>query len=194
MLPDASAASYDAGHDPRLAEALVNSREAASIAAIAREVRAAIYAGEYQPDDRLPTRAELAKLRGVSAESITIVMRMLAAEGLVSSEQGRGTFVLARRCYRVQVSASGGIPDDAGQSAMEALRAAIEAEPAASGLRYEVSMTTGRLAVAMTIETGGLSQAVAVAVTILRDSLSGYGWDLADATVRAEPAPQNAQD
>lgn len=187
MLPEANPASYDAGHDPRLAEALMNSREVASIAAIAREVRAAIYAGTYAPGDQLPTRAKLAKEKGVSAESVSIVMRMLASEGLVSLEQGRGTFVLPRHRYSVQVTSPGSLPVDPGHD-VAALYAAADGEPAASGLHYEVSLTTGLLTVAMTIETGGLPQAVAVAVAVLRDSLGRHGWDLAGASVEARPA------
>ena len=194
MLPDAAADPYDVGHDPRLADALVNSREIASITAIAQEVRTAIYGGEYAPGDQLPTRAQLAKVKGVSAESISVVMRMLASEGLVSLEQGRGTFVLPRQRYRVEVAVSRAgavVPKPVFRAASGRLAAAVKDELAASGL--EIGGIPGIappvLAAAVTIEAGGLAQAVALALGLTRSALAEDGsWDLAGASVEARPA------
>ena len=187
MLPEEAASRYHAGHDPRLAEALVNSREAASIAAIFREVRAAIYAGEHSPGDRLPTRAKLAAAKGVSPESISIVMRMLAAEGIVSSEQGRGTFVLERRRFRVQVDVARSAGTPVPGSSPVLLSAALDAEPAASEL--QAVERDGALAVSVAIETGGIPVAVSIAVGLVEDALrKDGGWDLAGASVTARPA------
>lgn len=187
VLPEDAASRYHAGHDPRLAEALVNNREAASISAIFREVRAAIYAGEYQAGAQLPTRAEFARRKKVSAESITIVMRMLAAEGIVSSEQGRGTFVLPRRQFRVSAAigrTEGSVP----AGVVAPLQRAQEAEPAASSLTVDEHAVSS-LSVSVTIETGSLAQAVTLAMAVFEDALRpGGGWDLSGASVSARPA------
>lgn len=187
MLPEEAASHYHAGNDPRLAEALVNNREAASIAAIFREVREAIYKGEYQPEQQLPTRVELGRRKKVSAESITIVMRMLAAEGLVSSEQGRGTFVLPRHRFRVAVTVErteGNVP----AGVVAPLERAQKAEAAASSLTVD-EHTASHLTVSMSIETGRLAQAVTLALSVVDDALRpGGGWDLAGASVTARPA------
>ena len=180
MLPEMGTSRYHAGHDPRLAEALVNDREAAWIAAIFREVRSAIYAGEYEAGDRLPTRAELARLKGVSAESIGIVMRMLAAEGLVSSEQGRGTFALSRRRFpgpRDHRDEGRALRADPA-AALAALATAIEAEPAASAPTAGEGLRVCELTVSLLVETGGLPQAVSLAMTVIEEALRRGGWDL----------------
>ena len=188
MLPEEAAARYHAGNDPRLAEALVNNREAASIAAIYREVRAAIYAGEYEPGDRLPTRAALAKQKQVSPESITIVMRMLAAERLVSSEQGRGTFAVARRRFAVRVSLQRVARDGASPAELTAaIAAAAGDEPAASPPEYDVAPPY--FAATMAIETGGFSQAVSIGEAIAEEALRRVGgWEIEAASVTAGPA------
>jgi hypothetical protein len=189
VLPEMGTSRYHAGHDPRLAEALVNDREAASIAAIFREVRSAIYAGEYEAGDRLPTRAQLATLKGVSAESIGIVMRMLAAEGLVSSEQGRGTFALSRRRFRVRViigTKDGSRADPA--AALAAIASAVEAEPAASAPEAGEGFRVSEVAVSLLVETGGLPQAVSLTMALIEEALRRGGWDIAGASVTARPA------
>jgi len=186
---------YDvAGDDPRLAEALVTPREAASIAAIAAEVRAAIFSGAYPVGAQLPTRARLAADKGVSAESISVVMRMLAAEGLLSLEQGRGTFVLPRRRYHVTVLVPrSGAPATAseGQRLLTALEASAAKEPAVRGdLLPETS--DDEITVSMVVESAGPPQAVTIAYAVARNARSPHwdwdGWDLSAASVTARPA------
>jgi GntR family phosphonate transport system transcriptional regulator len=172
----------------------VTPREAASITAIAREVRAEIYAGKWEPGGKMPTRVDLADRKKVSAESIGVVMRMLASEGLVSLEQGRGTYVLPRRRYRAEI----GVPAAGGRQAEKHRKgaagrflAAASAEPAASAA--DALYTPGAaLTASLTIETGGPAQAVTLALGIARAAIGGgedsrEAWDLDGASVRAEP-------
>ena len=52
-----------------------------------------ILAGEWAPGARLPTESELQEQWGVSRSVVREAMKILASQGLVSVEQGRGTFV-----------------------------------------------------------------------------------------------------
>lgn len=194
MLPADPLDLYDVGHDPRLAGASVTPREAASIAAIAAEVRAAIYSGAYPVGSQMPTRVKLASDKGVSAESAGIVMRMLAGEGLVSLEQGRGTYVLPRRRFTVRVRIrrpdGGVIPAKARAAASRLLGKAAREEPAVSGL--ETGDLASAVDVSAVVETGGLAQAVTLTLKLVRGALRGEEgkpaeWDLDGASVEAAP-------
>ena len=52
--------------------------------------------GTLDPGDRLPSVREFADVAGVNVNTARAVYSRLESEGLVSSEQGRGTFVAAR--------------------------------------------------------------------------------------------------
>lgn len=62
-----------------------------------REIRAALEQdmtdGVLEPGSRLPTEGELAQLYGTGRHSVRRAVAELAREGLLSVEQGRGTFV-----------------------------------------------------------------------------------------------------
>lgn len=60
---------------------------------IARIVGDRIVAGEYGPGDRLPTERQFAAEFGVSVMTLRRSLKVLIERGLVSAEQGRGTFV-----------------------------------------------------------------------------------------------------
>jgi len=60
---------------------------------VAGTVREAILDGQWQPGKALPTEPELAKAFGVSRAVIRDATRMLAAQGLVYAQHGRGVFV-----------------------------------------------------------------------------------------------------
>ena len=64
---------------------------------LAWRVRALIVSGRLGPGDRLPGVRELGAGMGVNANTARAVYRRLEAEGLVTSRQGQGTFVAARR-------------------------------------------------------------------------------------------------
>src|ERR687885_2236084 len=55
-----------------------------------------ITSGELPPGTKLPAHTELAQQFGVAPLTMRMVLGRLAERGLVSLEQGRGTFVRAR--------------------------------------------------------------------------------------------------
>lgn len=66
-------------------------------------IAARIYANQYRQGDRLPTEPELATEFGAGRHSVRRAMAALAIEGLLSIEQGRGSFVrrLPQVHYRI---------------------------------------------------------------------------------------------
>src|SRR5215210_6364239 len=58
-------------------------------------LRRSIADGELPPGTKLPAHTELAQQYGVAPLTMRMVLGRLAARGLVSLEQGRGTFVRA---------------------------------------------------------------------------------------------------
>jgi DNA-binding FadR family transcriptional regulator len=60
---------------------------------VAGTIREAILDGQWQPGEALPTEPELAEAFGVSRAVIRDATRMLAAQGLVMAQHGRGVFV-----------------------------------------------------------------------------------------------------
>lgn len=61
--------------------------------AVAEHLRRRIAAGEFQPGDQLPSGKELARTYQVAPNTVLNAIRALRDAGLVSSQQGRGTFV-----------------------------------------------------------------------------------------------------
>jgi GntR family transcriptional regulator len=62
---------------------------------VARGVRERIVSGEYRAGDRLPSEAELCAMYGVSRMTARRAVTLLAKDGVVFTENGRGTFVKA---------------------------------------------------------------------------------------------------
>src|SRR3954453_20538738 len=60
---------------------------------LAWKLRAAVAAGRLRPGDRLPAVRELAAAAGVNVNTARAVYARLAQQGVLVSEQGRGTFV-----------------------------------------------------------------------------------------------------
>ncbi len=60
---------------------------------LAWKLRRLVETGELGPGDRLPSVREAATAAGVNVNTVRAVYGRLEQEGLVSSEQGRGTFV-----------------------------------------------------------------------------------------------------
>lgn len=62
---------------------------------LVRRLTESIQAGELRPGDRLPTESELVRSHGVSRTVVREAMSRLNAQGLVETQHGRGSFVLA---------------------------------------------------------------------------------------------------
>lgn len=60
---------------------------------VANQIRKQIKSGMLTVGEKLPVEAELVKMFGVGRSSVREAVRLLANEGLLSIEQGRGTFV-----------------------------------------------------------------------------------------------------
>jgi DNA-binding transcriptional regulator YhcF (GntR family) len=65
-------------------------------AQLAGRIRAAVQSGALVPGARVPSVRELADVAGVNVNTARAVYARLESEGVVRSEQGRGTFVTAR--------------------------------------------------------------------------------------------------
>lgn len=62
-------------------------------AQLVRILMGQIAAGEFRPGDRLPSEAQLCERYGVSPMTVRRVINILVDKGVVTAEQGRGTFV-----------------------------------------------------------------------------------------------------
>jgi GntR family transcriptional regulator len=62
-------------------------------AQLARILLRQVATGEFRPGDRLPSEAQLCERYGVSPMTVRRVVNILADQGVVIAEQGRGTFV-----------------------------------------------------------------------------------------------------
>jgi GntR family transcriptional regulator/MocR family aminotransferase len=85
---------------PRPPLAIALEREAAAAPVyrqIAEQIRAAVDAGRLEGGGRLPTIRALAADLGVHRDTVSLAYEALAAEGVVESHVGRGTFVRGRR-------------------------------------------------------------------------------------------------
>jgi len=69
--------------------------EVSAAAQIIEQVRQRIANGELQPGDQLPTVRQLASDLRVNFNTIARAYRMLDEAGLISTQRGRGTYVLS---------------------------------------------------------------------------------------------------
>jgi GntR family transcriptional regulator len=60
---------------------------------VKRKIESLISSGQWDKGRRLPTERALATELGVSRNTVSLAYRQLEAEGLITSRQGRGTFV-----------------------------------------------------------------------------------------------------
>lgn len=177
---------------------MMTPREAASAVQVAAEVRAKILAGEYDATGRAPSRAELAakqpKGYGISLANASVVLRMLAAEGWVTLDQGRGSFLRPRRLFQVdaEIGRPADVPRRPGESsALEAaVKAAARADPAVRG----AGAATNAAAASVSLDVIAVSPARAADIaeglvwSVDDDTWSWDGWDLPGASVTARPA------
>jgi len=86
-------------------------------------LRAAIRSGQYKPGDRLPTQRELAERHNVAPMTVQSAFRVLRAEGLITAQQGRGSYVRSD----VPINTPEGNDDQPTASAVLAVLERIEA-------------------------------------------------------------------
>jgi GntR family transcriptional regulator len=76
-------------------------------AQLAQILRQAVAAGYFHPGDKLPSESELVRHFEVSSMTVRRVINILADQGLVSTSQGKGTFVrqieLGEATFNLQV-------------------------------------------------------------------------------------------
>jgi GntR family transcriptional regulator len=73
---------------------------------IGRQVTALVDRGRLRPGDQLPTVRALASELGVNFNTVARAYRRLDAAGVISTQHGRGTYVLDRRRRRRRRSAA----------------------------------------------------------------------------------------
>jgi DNA-binding GntR family transcriptional regulator len=170
-------------------------REAASAVSVATQVRVKILAGEYDAKGRAPSRADMARDYKISLANASVVLRMLAAEGWITLDQGRGSFLRPRRLFRVDVAVARPAGATRRDGEEEALLAAIEAaEPASPAVAGLSSAGAGDDTVVICLDVIAVSPARAAEIaedviwSARGDAWSWDGWDLAGASVSARPA------
>jgi GntR family transcriptional regulator len=150
---------------------------------VAAMLRTDIYAGKYGPGDALPSGDRLAGQLDIRPPTLQRVFDILRREGLVRTEQGRGTFVCERHAYRAVVTAElpgRAAPRGGSRAITRALAQAEKGEPAISGLDFAVDPESGIWAWSMTVEAADTGPAAAVALATVRTAGLGgqLGWNL----------------
>lgn len=74
---------------------------------LASLLREQINSGELAPGNRLPTESELSKRHTTSRNTVRLALDVLRNEGLVTSQQGRGSFVRSEPPMRYYASLTG---------------------------------------------------------------------------------------
>lgn len=101
---------------------------------VAADLREKIASGRFSPGDQLPSERDLVDTYGVSRPTVRDAVNLLRAEGLVTSEHGRGVFVRPpasiRRIARSRLS----------REARERDRGAFLADAAAQGFTPSTSV------------------------------------------------------
>jgi DNA-binding transcriptional regulator YhcF (GntR family) len=144
---------------------------------IANQLRAAILTRKLQPGEKLPSQPDLASRYGVARETVKAALRILAADRLIVSRQGSGTFVRAQTerpvGLRPHIEGAFGEPhvsiDFAGFSG-ETLRNTLSEvfdkvragrlTPESISVRIMVTDTSGPLALPVRADTGADDPAV----------------------------------
>lgn len=163
--------------------------EPATVRRVAELLRQAILRGEYRPGEQLPSRTALAEEHGVSPESAGLALRALRDEGLVSLEQGRGTYVRPLRVYEVEVTVAcrAARPEAAARRLERALGKAARAEPSVRWLAL-AEAANGRAMVTARAGASGQAAAVGAVLRALREAGGGdWDWDGAAGRFRESP-------
>lgn len=112
---------------------------------IADKIRHGIAAGDFPSEGRLPPETELAVLFGVNRHTVRAAIAALVSEGVLRAEQGRGTFVEARRRLSYPITArtrfSEGLRGQARERRGHLLDKAVE--PAAQAVADALALPPG---------------------------------------------------
>ena len=71
--------------------------ETAKYEYIANQLKHSIISGTLHPGDKLPSEAEICHLYGVSRSSARGAISALAAQGLIETKKGKGSFVCTQQ-------------------------------------------------------------------------------------------------
>lgn len=175
---------YDVDDITYVAGDLMAAGEPSSIAGVAAAIRSDVYSGRWAPGEQMPTREQLAAVHGVSAESAGVALRMLRAEGLVSLEQGRGTFVCRLSDYRVEIVAEA--PAESARADSRALAAVRSSDPSVRRLRCEDK--SGLRHWLMILRAADAGRAAVAGLAIARSTAGAGPLDFTRASVSAEIA------
>jgi len=102
---------------------------------IAGQLRDAIYRGDLAPGTRLPSEQELMDQHGVSRNTIRLALGALTNEGLITSSQGRGSFVRERAPLRFFASRT-----DSRERRARSTRDAFQSDVAEQGHKGDLSI------------------------------------------------------
>ena len=115
---------------------------------LAAQLRDAITAGNYEPGDKLPSTRRLAEENGISPMTVQHAMKVLRAEGLLVSHQGRGVYVQDRE------AATEAGPADTPKTLDEALAMLAEVQARLDRLEAGISRTDGEIELGPRTEPG----------------------------------------
>jgi GntR family transcriptional regulator len=123
---------------------------------IAQELQQQISSGVPEPGGQLPTELELAERYDASRNTVRDAIKWLAANGLVETRQGQGTFVLDRITPFVttlSADAETGLGDDETDAPFAEVREK-DGQPSASPPKVAVLLATGNVAARLQIPEG----------------------------------------
>ena len=141
---------------------------------IAAELREGITSGKLRPGEQLPTEQELMDQHQVSRNTVRLALGQLANEGMITSTQGRGTFVRQRvmlTYHATRAEAADKLAAEKGDAYFTEVRAQGR-EPSQT---FETRIAPASLAVA---ERLALEEGEAVVVRRLTRFVDGEPWSV----------------
>lgn len=161
--------------------------ESSSILEVADALRRELHSGTWRAGERFRTREQIADDHAVSAESAGVALRMLRDEGLVTLEQGRGTFVAPLRYYSVTVTAE--LPEDAESPPWQylATEASMLADPSLVSLTFDHEGSGRFWKWQAQVHAADAARAGTAALAAARRSAMGVAWDYSGAAISTTP-------
>lgn len=166
---------------------------ATKIEKLAEHMRREIQEGKYQPGDSLPTQAELAETHDVSRVTVTNALKVLEAEGLISTGRGaRAEVRQARRRYRWSVTYEGvkvSIPNSDPWAAQVRAQGREPSETVTVGLEFAPADVAESLLIPPGTRVVVRRRERAVDGWLAQLSISYFPEELAQGTPLLEPKP-----